>query len=974
MKSLFIVIFIFIVNSCLGQNFSYKQFTTADGLPSNVVYRVFQDKKGYIWFFTNAGVSRFNGITFQNFTVKDGLTDNEVFGAFETSSGKMWFRTFNGKPCYYENGIFHNEKTDDWLRAYFPTLRWVYVDENNLCWATDVDNFVYVLNEKQRNIKKYPMSFEDSAIITTEYGADTIALNEHEIIEKKLSEYRQKIAVMADLDLSKYYVAVRKYLHFLQQQHRSVPLRAIYGRFLLGQPAVKSGLNDLVLTSNNGTWLTTRSKGIISVKDLSDLDEKPLIYLPDKNISYVLPDREGNLWFSSAGEGVFFLNAQAIKTFDFGAEKEVYSVTGDKNYIFCGKNNEVVVINKKNNLQIVWQYNLMKAQPVYNRVKDMLPQAPGHLWIAADLGPLCLHVKDKSRHVINPLPPHPRTVPIGAMKCIAKGSSNDIYMGSNGNLHKIDLKHIAKRIIYKRITAVAETADGNLLVGSTDGLHTYQDQKLSLYKTSHGLINQSITDIEKGNRDDVYTATSDAGLIILRNDSSYSISSADSLPANKKLLSDICRKIFIDSSQNIWISTNKGLCKLTIQSWTPFLYHVQHYTTDDGLISNDVNDVYVGNDTVWVATTGGLSFFKQDQIKQKGNLPLVYISNLDSVNKRSFSFKSKIAIGLEAISFESLGKVLYRYKLTGLDKEWQTTDRHELFYEVLPAGDYKLEVYAINRFGQQSAQPAVVSFSVLTPWWQTGWAYLLYIVGFVILSTVTIFFVKRSSRNKERARMKHIQQLQQLELKALRSQMNPHFIFNTLNAVQKYILENDVDSSYRYLTRFSKLIRSFLENSRHTSITLQQELDLLQTYMEMEALRFRNKFAYQLEVDPLLNPSSILIPSMLIQPYVENAIWHGILHKESNGKVKVSVQHISDNLLKCLIEDNGIGRRKAKEIQMQRKSQHQSVGMTITQQRLELINQRLKDGVHVNFIDITDQFSNEECGTIVELMITYTTR
>jgi LytS/YehU family sensor histidine kinase len=293
---------------------------------------------------------------------------------------------------------------------------------------------------------------------------------------------------------------------------------------------------------------------------------------------------------------------------------------------------------------------------------------------------------------------------------------------------------------------------------------------------------------------------------------------------------------------------------------------------------------------------------------------------------------------------------------------------------VLPPGSYELQVYAVNRFGQKSARPALASFTVLHPWWQTGWAYLAYCATFTSLISGTVFFAKRRSRLKEKARMKHRKQLQHLELKALRSQMNPHFIFNTLNAIQKYVLENDADQSYRYLSKFARLIRNFLENSRHTKITLRQELDLLQSYIEMEALRFRNKFAYELWIDPVLDPDTMAIPSMLIQPYVENAIWHGIQHKHGIGHVKISIHYLEPGVFRCCIEDNGIGRRKAKEIEGQAYTRHQPVGMTITRKRLKLINQGLKNRLSVNFIDLTESASGEECGTIVELLITYSTK
>ena len=545
------------------------------------------------------------------------------------------------------------------------------------------------------------------------------------------------------------------------------------------------------------------------------------------------------------------------------------------------------------------------------------------------------------------------------------------HLGLHAILYEIGEAPEPKFLAAKRITAVLETVKDNLLVGSIDGLYRYNNGRLDIFRAANGTLTQHITDLAKTDGEFVCAVTNDLGIALIRDNKIFRITATDTPHA---LISNICRKVFVDAAKQVWVGTNKGLCKVTIQSWQPFRFSVQTFTTDDGLISNDVNDVYVSNDSVWVATSGGLSYFSQRQIKQSGQLPRIYISQVDTLMRRSFSYRDKIMIGLEGISYESLGKLRYRYRLKGLYQDWRYTDRNQLLYDVLPPGEYELEVYSINRFGQESSQPAKAIFTIVPPWWKTDWAYALYAIGLVSLLLASFLLVRRISRQKERNRMKHIQQLQQLELKALRSQMNPHFIFNTLNAVQKYILENDKEASYRYLTRFSKLIRGFLENSRQTTISLQHELDLLRAYMEMEALRFRNKFTYEIEIDPALDAASVYIPSMLIQPYVENAIWHGIQHKQANGFVKLSVQDMGGNVFKCRILDNGIGRKKAGEIESANGSQHQPVGMTITQQRLELINQRLKQAVSVNFIDIAEESHGAATGTIVELIVTYQNR
>lgn len=955
---------------CHAQDFSYKQFTTEDGLSSNVVYSAFQDRQGYIWFCTDAGVSRFDGIRFQNYTTKDGLSDNEVFKAAQTRAGKILFVTFNGKICYYDNGVIHNAKTDVWLREPFPASGALYQDKGGVFWGRpDVDSVIYTFNENEKRISQFPAISGDSMTIITNEGIDTVCLREKAILAGKITQFttRYKQVIQSFQDIRSFRAFFGDYLEYLRYEHPSIPLPHL--RYIFdGHSNPRFRFAEFSYpAADDRIWLAHGNNGIVSCKYPFNPHEKPVAYLQKKNVSHFMIDKEGNYWFTSSGEGVFFLSAHDIRNYRSGSDTpEVYSVTGNRTHIIAGKNNEIFMLNKTTAKKITFKINDITPGAIYNRVKDLLLQEQ-KLWIACDIS--CsifdLSQNEEPRDLSLVYPP----LSASAVKCFSKGANGRIYIGTHSKLLAADNRHRFSALADKRITAVVEISPDSLLIGSTDGLHVYSYGRTNLFSNAP-MLNQRITDIEKIKDGWACVAIGEAGLILLKGRQYFPITAADNVPLHQRLAGDICRKIFVDDLKNIWVCTNQGLCCVTITSWAPLRYSIQRFTADDGLLSNDVNDVYVSNDTVWVGTMGGLNMFRKDRIKQRGSLPLIYISNSDSLNERSFRFGTKITIRLQGISYESLGKVRYLYKLTNLNTEWQRTDKHDIYYEILPPGNYMLQVYAINRFGQLSVAPAKLSFTVLPPWWQTRWAYLCYVIGFASVMSGTIFSVKRNLRLKEITRTKHREQLMQLELKALRAQMNPHFIFNTLNTIQKYILENDTEASYRYLSKFSRLIRSFLETSHQASITLQQELELLRSYMEMEALRFRNKFSYEIRVDQALEASLINIPSMLIQPYVENAIWHGIQHKSGSGMICISVSHVKDGVLKCSIEDNGIGRRKAKEVEAQSDTQHHSVGMTITRQRLELINQKLRDGVSVNLIDLAE--NDPDCsGTIVELTITY---
>ncbi|GAB3642812.1 histidine kinase [Spirosoma arcticum] len=212
------------------------------------------------------------------------------------------------------------------------------------------------------------------------------------------------------------------------------------------------------------------------------------------------------------------------------------------------------------------------------------------------------------------------------------------------------------------------------------------------------------------------------------------------------------------------------------------------------------------------------------------------------------------------------------------------------------------------------------------------------------------------------------QKLADTEMTALRAQMNPHFIFNCLNSIKLYTLDNDADRASDYLTKFSRLIRLVLENSRSELVPLQNELEALQLYIELEAMRFKQKVQFSIDVSPDIDQRYLCIPPLLLQPYVENAIWHGLMHKPEGGTVTVEVSQPKDNLLHIEITDDGVGRERAKELKSKSAGTHKSFGMQVTADRIRMINQLYNIQTQAEVMDLVDSFG-EPCGTRVVLEI-----
>jgi LytS/YehU family sensor histidine kinase len=291
--------------------------------------------------------------------------------------------------------------------------------------------------------------------------------------------------------------------------------------------------------------------------------------------------------------------------------------------------------------------------------------------------------------------------------------------------------------------------------------------------------------------------------------------------------------------------------------------------------------------------------------------------------------------------------VRYRYKLEGLDDNWSTlTSRSEANYGNLPHGKYTFKVKAMNGDGYWSNEYPY-TFTIRPPWWHTWWAYTIFSLTFIGM----IYALFRYRLNKIRSDHEVKQKTAELEMQALRAQMNPHFIFNSLNSINLFILENNKLQASEYLTKFSRLVRLILNNSREAFIPLEQELEALELYLELESLRFELRFNYEITLDKNIDASALKVPPLIIQPYAENAIWHGLMSKKDRGHLKISL-YKEKEILFCRICDDGVGRRKAAEIRSRSSSTRKSVGMHITAERIAMFQDQGESSTYVTITDL----------------------
>jgi LytS/YehU family sensor histidine kinase len=257
--------------------------------------------------------------------------------------------------------------------------------------------------------------------------------------------------------------------------------------------------------------------------------------------------------------------------------------------------------------------------------------------------------------------------------------------------------------------------------------------------------------------------------------------------------------------------------------------------------------------------------------------------------------------------------------------------------------------------------------AMITPFWKEQWfKALLVLIG---LGGIYLVYQIRLSQIKHEVKLKteFAQKLANMEMKVLKAQMNPHFIFNSLNSINWYIIKSETEKASLYLTKFSKLIRLILDNSNHKTISLDQELAALKLYLDMEALRFNGKFSYSISVDKNLNPLSIGVPPLVIQPFVENSIWQGLLHQKTNGKIEIQVNRMNGGV-KYVITDNGIGRKKVNEMNAKAADEDKTNGMKINGDRLTMLN-RESSITSVETIDLENSHGQPQGTQVIVKML-----
>lgn len=1014
-------IIILTFNSSFAQDYDYTQYTMEDGLPTNYVYGVVEDDNGVIWAYTENGLAKFDGYTFKHYSTKNGLPGNDIVNTIKDDDGKVFFAIHNNKPAYlYQDSIYviHDKPCDmlqtlidgiahyncggnllkfDALSNRLIKVDSLFIDSSFLKNTGDL----FALEKKMSN-KSRIFILKDNSTRSYVFNKEIVWLpNTHNAViynyeDKTFHIFKNKTVrslthnedfsieqpsffnLIFQLSKIDKYVLIGKRgeLLLLDLNEESITKLKLKG-LQPNQHILPTLLDSTFLLNTDAGYLEYDFKGRLLEKyNPKELTDNYFCLRGYK-------DSKGNFWIGTREGGLFLIPREKSKTtlltskitkdkpyerlirtynnqlLGFTDNLGIYHIKGDEVInIFTPAKKErfrsanataegVFVSTNRRGLQInynedSWKINSVKLYPSINQIENNSIDDPSNI----------IPAQTELKNVISMTYDNFHQL----LYAIFHDNTITHYKFSNNQKIEWETTNLKGNVLH------FHSDKNKLYIADTEGVYYLNKGRRIPFLKEKAIKNVSSL---FGTGDELWIGTESNGLFY------YSYVTRE---ISKISDANMIRRLKPNNKGDVLAATNDGIFIFSRDNST--FKQTSNYTTKDGLLINEIQDIHPSEDCkfLYVATSSGLHKIdlqksKENRLVSK-NLSITDLRiNSTHFNKNdlwSFSHKeNNLDIHFHLQSYESSGNIEYFTKLAPIQSEWHRTKERRVFYPELNPNEYQFHLKAKDAYGNQvSLNPK--DFTIKKAVHQT--LVFKIIITLSSLGILILALIQREKQQKQKLeKEKNINnKIAELELSALRAQMNPHFVFNALGSIQYYIQINDIQLADEYLTKFANLMRLYLDSSKEKLISLKDEVKLLRIYSELEQMRFEDLFTVQFNIESGLYLEDIFIPPMLIQPFIENAINHGLEErKDKQGVVEINFYKDNDSLI-CLIKDNGIGRSKASKLR-QRKT-HKSRGTDLLNEKIETLKTTGLADVNITIQDLYPD-ATEYPGTLVTLQI-----
>ncbi len=960
-----------------SQSPAYNQFTTREGLSGNTVYCGLQDKKGFLWFGTDQGLSRFDGSRFEQFGVREGLPDPEVLNLFSDTEGDLWISCFKENVCRRRRGVIQSAANEAVMAKISLKSSIVNVteDDSGKKWISGKDHSIFLVDGDSVVKKTFP-TFVSTVF---QMQGDLFAISSNGVFKLQPDGSILKtipIGTPGSRPFGVFYGCVVSGDKLMVTSPHVMLFQREGDQFrLLEENRNLSG--KLYKDSRGQIWLGSPFNGAICFKPgLKSLQDYQL-YLPGKRINAVIEDNQGGFWFGTIGEGVFRLSPSGSSVYPLGTGAIQVNVTAlsktREGNIWAADDRGMVYSIGPNPSAVL----TLPGADKYNKSRAMLRTSDNSSWIGTDKG--LFRIRAGKVHQFE--------IPSAVKAMVARndtlwiGSANSIYMLPASAPSATDL-------MGERITAMCIDREGWIWTGGTKGLKCEKQQFKLDWSLQFPELNHKIIALGTGVWGYIWASTPQNGLLRIQVEQGK-VLRVEPMDAYFKGALKNVQSIFCEPTGRVWLATNQGIYALDPDLKT------QYFGIHDGLSNIDVNCLMVFQDTLWAGTVAGVTAiplsasglasptpvlfsalrYRIGSAQQVVNLlddpakaPVCSIPSEAALTELVFSvqdYNGYFGPDLECLIQRPLPPFyaltfdhLYQWFRHGCRTYTETGHAEKgvlQFGMELPPGKYLIKAIAKNKTGNYSSESEWLSLEKASAWHETLLFWLLF---WGLMAWVALKIIRDRSQYRK-MRM----QVAELRVQALQAQMNPHFIGNSINAIQQFFYPPNAAKASRYIAIFTRLLRKTMELTEQHFISLKEELQYTDDYLQLAQLRYEDRFQYQIDCADAV-PETTPFPGMILQPLLENATIHGM----SSGQtliLVVQVRTIGEKLI-CSITDNGPGIFSTLQTKQTKPSQHQSRGLEILKKKIQTLNMLHKTDL---VLSITDRSTQDPAlrGTVAEI-------